>query len=153
MALKSMSIERLSSLRDKVDATLRAKVAETRRDLEAKLNSLSGVGLGSGRTLPRIGPRGPVAPKYRNPENPSETWAGRGLRPRWLTAAVKSGRKLEEFLINGAPKSATKASKGAKRKPRRKSAKPHKTAARKTKAARPPTKTTAQKSPSPEISA
>ena len=100
MALKSMSIERLSSLRDKVDATLRAKVAETRRDLEAKLNSLSGVGLGSGRTLPRIGPRGPVAPKYRNPENPSETWAGRGLRPRWLTAA---SREINNAICGRSP--------------------------------------------------
>jgi hypothetical protein len=35
-------------------------------------------------------PRGPVAPKYRNPENPSETWAGRGLTPRWLAAAIKT---------------------------------------------------------------
>ena len=37
MALKSMSIDRLTSLREKVDATLRTKITETRRDLEAKL--------------------------------------------------------------------------------------------------------------------
>jgi hypothetical protein len=36
------------------------------------------------------GPQGSVAPKVRNPENPSETWAGRGLRPRWLVAAKSS---------------------------------------------------------------
>jgi DNA-binding protein H-NS len=45
---------------------------------------------------------GSVAPKYRNPENPAETWAGRGLKPRWLAAAIKSGKKLENFLIPGA---------------------------------------------------
>ena len=43
--------------------------------------------------------RGPVAPKYRNPANPAETWAGRGLKPRWLAAALKSGKKLEDFSI------------------------------------------------------
>jgi DNA-binding protein H-NS len=47
---------------------------------------------------------GPVAPKYRTPENPAETWAGRGLKPRWLTAAIKRGKKLDDFLIAGADK-------------------------------------------------
>jgi DNA-binding protein H-NS len=41
-----------------------------------------------------------VAPKYRNPEDPAETWAGRGLKPRWLQAAIKSGKKVEDFLID-----------------------------------------------------
>jgi DNA-binding protein H-NS len=42
---------------------------------------------------------GPVALKYQDPENPAETWAGRGLQPRWLAAAIKGGKKPEEFLI------------------------------------------------------
>jgi len=40
-----------------------------------------------------------VKPKYRNPGNKNETWAGRGLKPRWLTAALKQGKKLEDFAI------------------------------------------------------
>jgi DNA-binding protein H-NS len=35
----------------------------------------------------------------RNPAKPSETWAGRGNRPRWLIAALKSGKKLEAFAV------------------------------------------------------
>lgn len=42
---------------------------------------------------------GKVAPKYRNPANTAETWAGRGKPPRWLAAYLDQGRKLEEFLI------------------------------------------------------
>ena len=42
---------------------------------------------------------GKVAPKYRNPANSKETWAGRGKQPRWLSAETGKGRKLEEFLI------------------------------------------------------
>jgi DNA-binding protein H-NS len=42
---------------------------------------------------------GKVAPKYRNPANPGETWAGRGQQPKWLAAETAKGRKLEEFLI------------------------------------------------------
>ena len=40
-----------------------------------------------------------IAPKYRNPANPKETWAGRGQQPRWLSALTAKGRKLEDFLI------------------------------------------------------
>ena len=40
-----------------------------------------------------------VAPKYRNPANPSETWAGRGKQPRWLAAQTGAGKRLEDFLI------------------------------------------------------
>ena len=42
---------------------------------------------------------GKVAPKYRNPANPGETWAGRGKQPKWLAAETSKGRKLEDFLI------------------------------------------------------
>ncbi|MEO5735241.1 MAG: H-NS histone family protein [Rubrivivax sp.] len=41
---------------------------------------------------------GKVAPKYRNPAS-GETWSGRGLKPRWLAAALDSGKKLEDFTI------------------------------------------------------
>ena len=42
---------------------------------------------------------GKVAPKYRNPANAKETWAGRGKQPKWLAAETAKGRKLEDFLI------------------------------------------------------
>jgi DNA-binding protein H-NS len=53
---------------------------------------------GRGRKL------GKVAPKYRNPENPKETWTGRGKQPRWLAAYTAKGRDLGEFVIPGAAK-------------------------------------------------
>ncbi|WP_313250746.1 H-NS histone family protein [Stenotrophomonas indicatrix] len=40
-----------------------------------------------------------VAPKYRNPANPSETWSGRGRQPRWMAALVQKGKEPSEFLI------------------------------------------------------
>lgn len=42
---------------------------------------------------------GKVAPKYRNPANPKETWTGRGKQPRWMSALTSKGRKQDEFLI------------------------------------------------------
>jgi DNA-binding protein H-NS len=50
-----------------------------------------------------------VAPKYRNPKNRSETWAGRGAMPRWMAAEIKKGKKREDFAID---KSSTKSKKG-----------------------------------------
>lgn len=44
-------------------------------------------------------PLGKVAPKYRNPANPSETWTGRGKQPRWLAVHTAEGRALDDFLI------------------------------------------------------
>jgi DNA-binding protein H-NS len=42
---------------------------------------------------------GHVAAKYRGPNG--ETWSGRGLMPRWLTALVAQGKTKEEFTIQG----------------------------------------------------
>ena len=42
---------------------------------------------------------GKVAPKYRNPQNPADTWAGRGQQPKWMASQIAAGRKLEDFLI------------------------------------------------------
>jgi DNA-binding protein H-NS len=99
--IKTMLIDKLFTLKAQVEAALATKVAAERRDLETKLAQLSRLdsprrGRPPGR---RGGAYGPVAPKYRNPANPSETWAGRGLKPRWLTAALKGGKKLEDFSI------------------------------------------------------
>src|SRR6516164_5751308 len=91
MNLKSMSLDRLMSLRDKVEAALKGKVIDERRTLQSELAKLTRL---DHRAITKLGTRrgGMVAPKYRNPDNPSETWAGRGLRPRWLTAAMKTGK-------------------------------------------------------------
>lgn len=41
-----------------------------------------------------------VAPKFRGPNG--ETWSGRGLMPRWLSAQVASGKTKEQFAVSGA---------------------------------------------------
>jgi DNA-binding protein H-NS len=99
--LKQMSIDELIGLRGRIDALLTAKVQDERRSLESQLATLSRVDMGGSKSKTAYGrgARGKVAPKYRNPDNPTETWAGRGLKPRWLAAALKSGKKLDEFVI------------------------------------------------------
>jgi DNA-binding protein H-NS len=109
MALKTMPIAKLQQLKSQVEAAITAKVTERRRELETELSKLAGFSGGRKATkFGRGGRMGPVAPRYRNPENPAETWAGRGLKPRWLTGAIKGGKKLEDFAIEGTKASAAK---------------------------------------------
>jgi DNA-binding protein H-NS len=42
---------------------------------------------------------GSVAPKYRNPADPEQTWSGRGKRPRWFNDALKAGKKEKDLAI------------------------------------------------------
>jgi DNA-binding protein H-NS len=115
MALKTMSISKLMDLKQKIDVVLAAKVAKERWALQSRLSNLKRMGSGSAPSR-KGGVRGKIEPKYRNPENPSETWAGRGLKPRWLAKALKGGKKLDDFTIAAPAEkvAATKARKAGK---------------------------------------
>jgi DNA-binding protein H-NS len=105
--LESMSLDDLWALHEKVSALLATRINAERHELEKRLAILNrgvdGIGqvhINSTQDKPRRKyPR--VLPKYRNPQT-SETWSGRGKRPRWLVAAMKSGHKIEEFQIGAA---------------------------------------------------
>ncbi|WP_099827237.1 H-NS family nucleoid-associated regulatory protein [Oceaniglobus indicus] len=38
-------------------------------------------------------------PKYRNPEDPTQTWTGRGRQPGWVKKALENGQSLDDFKI------------------------------------------------------
>jgi DNA-binding protein H-NS len=99
---ESMSIDKLWTLREKIAATLAGKLAAEKTRLEKRLRQLE-QGVGSNANGRNAGharrPYPQVFPKYRNPKEPSETWAGRGKQPRWLTAQLRSGKKLDDFRI------------------------------------------------------
>lgn len=62
-----------------------------------------------------------VAPKYRNPDDASQTWSGRGKRPVWFVEALKKrGVTAESLLIQGVTKKAP--AKAAKKAPVKKKA-------------------------------
>jgi DNA-binding protein H-NS len=90
--LGSMSVEQLLQLRDDVGKELSRKSTELRNQL-ARLGGEIAPSRGRGGSLK--GKK--VPPKYR--DSAGNTWAGRGARPRWLVAAIKEGKKLEDFAI------------------------------------------------------
>jgi len=52
----------------------------------------------SGRSAPKTRVTKKVAAKYRD-KTSGQTWSGRGLQPRWLKAAMASGKKLTDFSV------------------------------------------------------
>ena|SRR5690606_26654402 len=79
-----------ATAQDRSRAELRRKIEAMVADAGFKMSDIFGGRGGKGRT---------VAAKYVNPDDPSETWTGRGRKPRWLTAKIQEGAKLERFLI------------------------------------------------------
>jgi DNA-binding protein H-NS len=98
--LETLSTEELWVLRQKVTATLQAKISAEKKLLEDRLSQLNGrFSVEQTSETPERRSYPTVFPKFRNPEQPSETWAGRGKKPRWLTAQLRSGKQLDDFRI------------------------------------------------------
>jgi DNA-binding protein H-NS len=93
--LNRMSTDDLWSLHVEVSQVLQERIRAEKLRLEERLRQLQAPV--SGRR-----PYPAVAPKYRNPDQPSETWAGRGKQPRWLVAQLRSGKRIDDFRIKKA---------------------------------------------------
>lgn len=117
---ETLSVEKLWNLYHDIRGVLTDKLSEQKRDLDNRLRSLSQPDIGremvaaeprqrevSLNTAPeRDRPRRAypkVMPLYRNPSEPSETWSGRGNKPRWLAAQVNAGHDITDFLIKKPP--------------------------------------------------
>ena len=114
----AMSTDEMWQLHIEIGRFLSVRLNSEKRELEKRLARLRRenqmpqmeaemVGQNTSRERRKY-PR--VLPKYQNPNEPSETWSGRGKQPRWLTAALKTGRTIEEFVIGniGAEKDRTR---------------------------------------------
>lgn len=79
--------------------TARAQLEKVAADFGYTLEELlSGKSVETVEDAP-VKPHKPVEIRYRNPANEAETWTGRGKQPRWLAAAIASGKNLQDFAI------------------------------------------------------
>jgi DNA-binding protein H-NS len=104
--LKSMSVDELWSLRTLLISVLTGKMSAEKAKIDRQLRQLDlGAASNNSKKIPPHArrPYPQVFPKYSNPAKPSETWAGRGKQPRWLTAQLKAGKKLDDFRIQTLP--------------------------------------------------
>ena len=97
---ENLSVNELEVLLEKIAAILMAKISTEKKLLEDRLAQLNGsLHFEQSAKTPERRPYPTVLPKYRNPERPSETWTGRGKKPRWVTAQLSSGKQIDDFLI------------------------------------------------------
>jgi DNA-binding protein H-NS len=106
-----MSVDELWAVHEEVHEALFNRINSEKQKLEGQLSRLQSnpVRLKT-HTLDRTAepdkirtgrrPYPKVLPKYRNPQDPSETWAGRGKKPLWVVTELSRGKKLEDFAIN-----------------------------------------------------
>lgn len=97
---ETMSLDELWTLHEKLDALLKSKLDAEKNELERRLATLEAGRSDRTKTNRRPYPR--VRPKYRNPEQPAETWSGRGRQPHWVAAQLRSGKKVDDLLIGPA---------------------------------------------------
>ena len=100
----TMPFEDLLNLRQQLDALIAERIGAEEKELEERLSRLKQ--LKQPLAIPSVDRESIESPsprklpiRYRNPEDPSQAWAGRGLQPRWLKQALKSGKKLSYFLV------------------------------------------------------
>jgi DNA-binding protein H-NS len=96
--LASLSVDELWKYRESIDVVLKAKIAVELTELKRRLGLLSATQI-SRPTGQKRRPYPLVQPKYCNPEDPSETWTGRGRQPRWVRMQLGLGNRLEDFWI------------------------------------------------------
>lgn len=103
--LSKLSIEELENLvRDAQAEIVSRKETEKQRVLDQIRELAASIGMtpeallkqqagGKGRA------GGSVEAKYRNPDDPSQTWSGRGKRPQWVNDALAAGKSLEDLAV------------------------------------------------------
>lgn len=97
----SLSLDELWILHQQIAANLTQRILVQKARLEERLHKIERAGEAT-RFGRKRRPYPPVRPKYRNPQNPAEMWSGRGRLPRWLRPQLRSGRDLDDFLIDHA---------------------------------------------------
>lgn len=103
MDLDALSLQELKDLQDKISIAIID--FEKRRKADA-LDELKALAQAKGFSLDELVDgtkrkkvRAPVAPKYADPANPSNTWTGRGRKPKWMVEALANGGLPEDFAI------------------------------------------------------
>ncbi len=103
--LSKMKRKELEQLRADIDKEL--KKAAT-RDLKEARDKAAKIAADLGFTLEELAGKpagrktrqtGKAPAKYRNPNDPTQTWSGRGRRPKWIVDAQAKGQSLDKFLI------------------------------------------------------
>ncbi|MGC9457438.1 MAG: H-NS family nucleoid-associated regulatory protein [Halothiobacillaceae bacterium] len=102
--LSQMSADELKALVEQAESSLRERhqrrIMELRKEAEELAREM-GMSVGEVFGLEGRGAaqKSKLPPKFMNPNNPKQTWTGRGKRPRWLAEALERGEPEDKFRI------------------------------------------------------
>jgi DNA-binding protein H-NS len=100
--LENLSLDELKKLRKEVDSEIKSFGDRKKRQALAEVEAFArdrGLSPSDLTEIAKRRTRKPAKPKYAHPDNPEQTWTGRGRRPRWLEDALSKGKSLEEMAL------------------------------------------------------
>ena len=101
--IQNLSEQELADLIANASKELETKRHGKRKEIIAEIQALAAsIGMRAEITEAeqKTGRKGSKVPaKYRDPDNPKNTWSGRGVKPRWLSAYIGQGRSIEDFGV------------------------------------------------------
>ena len=107
---ESMPYAELKKLHTEIGETLKKRQEIDRHEAREKMQKMAEdmgfmsviemLGIEAGRNPKRKnGKRTPARIKYQNPDNPAETWTGKGRVPKWMQPLIEGGKVKEDFLV------------------------------------------------------
>ena len=107
MAIKldKMSRKELEALRGDIDKAIIDLHKKEKKDaLKAAQKAAAEFGFSLDELTSKKGGRGSAKgssadPKYMNPEDPTQTWTGKGRQPNWFKTAIEAGKAANDMLI------------------------------------------------------
>ena len=98
--LDVMTLEELWALHETIGSILISRIEVEKSKLESRLDELDRRFAHSVKEVRERRPYPKVLPKYQNPKRPSQTWAGRGKKPRWMSKLLDEGMTFEDLRIS-----------------------------------------------------
>lgn len=98
----TLSLKELRELRGRIDKAIATFDERRKREVVSKIEEIArehGFALNDLAETLLARKRGPVAAKYVNPDDPEQTWTGRGRKPRWVTEALDAGKSLDDMAV------------------------------------------------------
>ncbi len=103
MTHKNKSLKELLELEEEIQNLIKMKREEEKGNFLKRVDDLakeSGLSNDEVTALfDKSNRKGVLPPKYRNPEDPSQTWSGHGRKPKWFQDLLDQDKNKNDFLI------------------------------------------------------
>ena len=102
--LEKMSLEELKKHQKDVEKAIKSHTARQKKEaMKALQKTANQFGMTVeeivGGTQKKAAPKASGKAKYKNPDNPAQTWTGRGRQPAWFKEAIAKGKTPDQMAV------------------------------------------------------